>query len=284
MKKIELDSNQIRDAKLILMKYRLGFTYDVQNDCFTDDLINQGNNVFNKVFSATNDSEKAKKAMKDFLGQPYSEFTKNRADTYSFSKIINVPICPYCNEQYIYTVFTDNNQPVTRPEFDHFKKKSKYPKLQLSLLNLVPSCHICNSTLKGQKDFDETTHINPYKLDFDSIMKFDLKLTGSDYLDPNNFEIIFIPRNKNSKLNKLAYNNINVFKLYYRYKKHKDEVVELAKAKKNYDIMKKKEIADILGQSNIFSEEILFPEKNCKINERPLGKLKRDISQKFISI
>lgn len=287
MKKIELDSNQIRDAKLILMKYRLGFTYDVQNDCFTDDLINQGNNVFNKVFSTTNDSEKAKKAkkaMKDFLGQPYSEFTKNRADTYSFSKIINVPICPYCNEQFTYTVYTHNKQPVTRPEFDHFKKKSRYPKFQLSLFNLVPSCHICNSTLKGQKNFTEKTHINPYKLDFDSIMKFDLKLTGSDYLDPNNFEIIIIPRNKKCNENKLANNNIKDFKLLDRYKHHKDEVVKLAKAKKNYDIMKKKEIADILTQSNISSEAILFPDKNCKINETILGKLKRDISQKFISI
>lgn len=240
MKKIELDSNQIIDAKKILKKYRLGIIFDEKNDCFTVDLINQAKNEYNNVFSATNDIDKAKKAEKYFLEKPYAEFTKNRTDAYAFSEIINVPICPYCNEQFTHTVYTHNKQPVTRPEFDHFKKKSKYPKLQLSLFNLVPSCHICNSTLKGQKNFTEKTHINPYKLDFDSIMKFDLKLTGSDYLDPNNFEIIIIPRNKKCNENKLANNNIKDFKLLDRYKHHKDEVVKLAKAKKNYDIMKKR--------------------------------------------
>lgn len=283
MKKIELNETQIINAKNILEKYRLGFAYDESNDCFEDEIINKANDKYNLVLSSTGDIKKAKESKKVFLNRPYDSFSQNRDDAFKFAEHLNVSVCPYCNEQFIYTVFTNNKKPVSRPEFDHFKKKSKYPKLQLSLFNLVPSCHTCNSTLKGQKEFDETTHINPYKANFDEIMKFDLKLIGADYLDPDNFKIIFKPSKKSSPFNKLAKNNIQDFKLIERYQCHKHEVIKLAKAKKIYDKMKKKEIADIFFQSNICTEAILFPDKDCEINKTILGKLKRDISNKFIN-
>ena len=283
MKKIKLAKKQKKIAKKILKKYRCNISYNELNDCFTSDLITQANNIYNNELSSTKNKKKAKAARKKFLDKPYASFTNARDDAYKFANIINVSICPYCNEQSIYTVFTKKGEPVSRPEFDHFKKKSKFPELQLSLFNLIPSCHTCNSTLKGQKLFDESTHINPYKADFDEIMKFDLELIGIDYLHPNDFEIIFTPRNKACKYNKLALNNISDFKLIDRYKYHKDEVIKLFKAKQNYDKMKKQEIRDIVLQSNIKLETMLFPEKDCDINSTSLGKLKRDISEKFIN-
>lgn len=194
MTKIKLSPKQIKVAKEILKKYRCNIPYDENNDCFTSDLFTQAQNVYQNKLISSKDKKIAKAAKKEFLGKPYNSFTDVREDTYKLSNIINVSVCPYCNEQFTYTVYTKPKQPVSRPEFDHFKKKSKFPEFQLSLYNLVPSCHICNSTLKGQKLFDESTHINPYKLDFDSIMKFDLNITGINLFNPNSFEIIFTPK------------------------------------------------------------------------------------------
>lgn len=73
--------------------------------------------------------------------------------------------CPYCNQAYSFTVMEENsNNSKTkslRPTLDHFYPKDKYPHLSLSLANLIPSCSICNSTLKGKTDFSETPHLHP---------------------------------------------------------------------------------------------------------------------------
>ncbi|EKM5064291.1 hypothetical protein PUZ93_001287 [Cronobacter turicensis] len=57
-------------------------------------------------------------------------------------------------------------------DLDHFYLKSKYPFLSLSFYNLIPCCGICNSRIRSTKEFDITTHINPYADSFDSHYKF----------------------------------------------------------------------------------------------------------------
>ena len=167
--------------------------------------------------------------------------------------------------------------------FLHLKAKSEFPEYQLSLFNLVPSCHICNSTLKRQIKFDESNYLNPYKKDFDSIVKFELILKGADYLNEEDFDICFKMKDKTSLDNKLAESNIGVFKLKERYAFHKNEVIKIAKAAKYYHRHKKKEIEDLVSGTDLPLETILFPNMNCEINQIGLGKLKRDISRKFMT-
>lgn len=70
----------------------------------------------------------------------------DRWDAYGLAKKLNVNVCPYCNQLPTYTIGTSLKKGV-RPEFDHFLDKVRFPYLALSIYNLVPSCHICNSNL-----------------------------------------------------------------------------------------------------------------------------------------
>ena len=81
--------------------------------------------------------------------------------------------CVYCNRTYIFTVEatpTDTNDKsttspkkyITRPVFDHWFPKSKFPLLSMSLFNLIPSCTICNSALKKDDVYDINHYFHPY--------------------------------------------------------------------------------------------------------------------------
>lgn len=94
----------------------------------------------------------------------YSEFSKKSEKkycAYTLAENLNIRTCLYCNRQYTLTVINKKDQ-ITRPEFDHFFDQGTYPLLALSIYNLIPSCHICNSTLKHTKPFNLENYVHPY--------------------------------------------------------------------------------------------------------------------------
>ncbi len=92
----------------------------------------------------------------------YSEFSKinKKYCAYTLAENLNIRTCLYCNRQYTLTVI--NKDQITRPEFDHYFDQGTNPLLALSIYNLIPSCHICNSTLKHTKPFDLDNYVHPY--------------------------------------------------------------------------------------------------------------------------
>ncbi|MBQ8687281.1 MAG: hypothetical protein IJ512_01880 [Ruminococcus sp.] len=76
---------------------------------------------------------------------------------------LNVSVCPYCNRQYITTWEKTADEKRTTADLDHFYPKSQYPLYALCLFNFIPSCHICNSLMKGAKT-DEAVY--PYAENF----------------------------------------------------------------------------------------------------------------------
>lgn len=80
-----------------------------------------------------------------------------------------IDVCPYCNRQYITTSFSEDGK--TRAHLDHFYPKSRYPYLSMSLYNLVPSCSVCNSSLKGEKEFSKDS-LNPYEDSYNDYFDF----------------------------------------------------------------------------------------------------------------
>ena len=261
MKKISLTGTQKKNAEDILRRFRLGY-----------------------------DLSSLKNAIEPEKSAPYKNFSKDKDASYQFAKILDIPICPYCNENYTYTISYRRNSTqkfVVRPEFDHFQPKRYHADLQLDLMNLVPSCHVCNSSLKGQKKFDRLKNLHPYYDDFDSIMKFTIGLHRLNYLHESSFSIKFCKRyNVKEEDVKRAKKHIVDFELEDRYQLHKDEVVKILRNVKFYHIAKKKEIEKLLISSNldtvILPENILFAEKNCDISKISLGKLKKDIIRMFI--
>ena len=68
---------------------------------------------------------------------------------YWLMKKLGVKVCPYCNNNYIFTISKRNIK--VRPEFDHFLPEALHPSLILSFYNLVPSCPQCNHLKKVQE-------------------------------------------------------------------------------------------------------------------------------------
>lgn len=218
----------------------------------------------------------------------FSAFSRDKVAAYKFTNIIGIKVCPYCNIEYVYTVYDEHGKQVVRPDIDHFIPKNKdtgNPKLQLELTNLIPSCFACNERLKRDIAFSRDTHIHPYFDDFDSIMYFRINIADTNYLNEENINICIERRNDaKSEDVKRALANIQVFKLKERYQFHKNEVVMLFKRIKAYNKAKIKEIEDLVsgGDKNSVDLSFLFPEKYCDINNTSLGKLKKDLLEIYL--
>ena len=235
-------------------------------------------------------SEKQKEAAQQILSQykTYKKFSGNKDKAYKFTSIIGVIVCPYCNIEYIYTVYDKNGHPILRPDIDHFIPKNKTTGnqiLQLELDNLIPSCKTCNERLKRDKAFSRKMHIHPYFDDFDSIMEFRIELNSTDYLYEQGFDIKLIACASAAAADVVrAKNNISVFKLNERYQFHRYEVVNLFKRMKYYNSAKQNELFSFFGKriENYSNMALLFPEKYCSINDTSLGKLKKDVIMNYL--
>lgn len=231
----------------------------------------------------------------------YDNFTKRkRYGAYKLAQKLDVRTCPYCNRLYTFTLDTKSGK--TRPEFDHFYNKTTYPYLALSFYNLIPSCHVCNSSLKGTKLFSVATHVNPFVEGFSNDIKFNIKLNNNK--KPKAKEIsndygvgffygVFKDFNIKLKVDKpvsqkqvRANANIECFKLEELYNEHKDYVVEIVQKAVVYNNDYMNELVRLFPAlfrdqkdvkrmilSNYIDEE--------NFDKRVLSKLTKDVSEEF---
>jgi len=116
-------------------------------------------------------------AKKVFNYDRFCAKTVHRWSAYKLCEKARNSICPYCNQAFAFTVVGTTTS--YRPTLDHFYFKDNYPYLALSLYNLVPSCYVCNSSLKGTKNFFTDHHLHP--LEDDDEIRFDLRSTDGNY-------------------------------------------------------------------------------------------------------
>lgn len=195
----------------------------------------------------------------------------NKYTAYDLANNLDIRTCSYCNRLYTKTVRGVNNK-ITRPEFDHWLPKNKFPLYALSFYNLIPSCHVCNSNVKGSGVFNLKDYLHPY-VDKTNGIKFSYYNKKTDQYD---FKI-------NSNKQKEA-NTIDAFKLKEIYKAHIDEIEDLVSIKKRYSVSYINSLKSILKSDiqNITTEEIYRLAFGVHYNEdefhkRPLSKMKYDI-------
>ncbi|QFR48295.1 hypothetical protein FJR48_00570 [Sulfurimonas lithotrophica] len=224
-----------------------------------------------------------KKEEFNYIKTEYSNFiTKDKIEYHGYilAKKLNINVCPYCNRNYTFTVINDKE--ISRPEFDHFYSKEKYPILALSFYNLIPSCHICNSTLKGREEFSINSHIHPYLESFHQKTKFCFKPLNADFL--HNHESIKI---RLFTTDKKALNSKKTFKLDEFYEHHRDMVVELIQKSAIYNESYIDELFNRYEGTLFKNKEDLLRLITCgyitdeDINKRPLSKLIKDISEEL---
>lgn len=98
--------------------------------------------------------------------------SRNEPVAYELARRIGTRTCVYCNRIYAFTIKSEDETPITRPDFDHWLPKEKHPLLSMSIYNLIPSCPICNRGIKLRKDFKYGVHVHPYCSDEEMIAKF----------------------------------------------------------------------------------------------------------------
>jgi hypothetical protein len=206
-------------------------------------------------------------------------------NAYTLTKRLGFNTCPYCNRGYIYTV-EGAKEKIVRPDIDHFYAKSDYPLLALSFYNLIPSCLVCNRTLKGKKKVESS--LNPYEDGFGDSLTFNyfFKTTESGKGFSNHFDIFF-------KENELAPAKV----------RRCNKNVELFKLKEIYEMSHGNEIAEIIKKHEMSSGRYLqllhktFPKLGTiqelyniafgnyyleeDYDKRPLSKLTRDIFEQL---
>jgi len=194
-------------------------------------------------------------------------------NAYDLAEKLAVQTCPYCNRLYTKTVI--NPRKVTRPEFDHWFPKSTYPLLALSFFNLIPSCHVCNSSVKGAENMSLTKYLHPY-IDDTINFWFSYKLNSF-----NKYEF---------KINRASFSRedstIKAFKLEEIYKTHEEEIQDLVRIKTTYSVRYLMELRDWINKNNPKHQTTLSElyrlafstyDDPASFHKRPLSKMKYDI-------
>ena len=125
IKKDEKDTYNIKNRNKII-----DYFYEGDKICENKviEVITGDRKVLEKVIKEIGVLEKNKddKKLHEKFESIYNNFT-NREFGRTWGKKIGVEICPYCNRSFIYTTPKKG----TRPQYDHYYPKSKYPYLDL---------------------------------------------------------------------------------------------------------------------------------------------------------
>jgi hypothetical protein len=203
-----------------------------------------------------------------------------------FEEYLNPRTCYYCNIDYI-NVYNEKENSKNKFTLDHFIDKGRYPYLALSIFNLIPSCSVCNSKIKGSIPFygdKELEHTNPYlkSFQFDEKVKFKLFLnkTCKD-LNIKSKEDITVPLKERYSNEYKKY--IEVFKLNERYQAHKDIVFEMIQNAELYPESRLKELQDLTGipYQEIKKDIFTLIDDEVDLSKEPFSKLRRDMADEL---
>lgn len=209
-----------------------------------------------------------------------------------FIEDLDIKVCPFCNREYIFK-FEDKikGKPRIIASLDHYYDKDTYPFLSVSIFNLIPCCHICNSKFKHTKNFYNQKHLHPYEDSFNEKSKFSQFFNNVNeenkkfsLLSKERISLTLKPLNDKDIATQ---NTIDTFRLETLYQEHKDIVFELIQKREIYP---DSYIDDLFHQyeGTLFKnrEDVLrhitggFIEDK-DINKRPLSKLIKDISEEL---
>ncbi|WP_218599199.1 hypothetical protein [Polaribacter sp. NJDZ03] len=230
----------------------------------------------------------------------YSEFSIKNSSMYSLNwgaykltDALGVRSCLYCNRNYTLTV-TNCGEKIIRPELDHFFPQSKYPLLTLSFYNLIPSCHICNSNLKGKIPFELTTHFHPYLSSFEkenAKFTYEPKNPLAFFGDKRGLKLKIDTSNLLRNDNRIK-KNIEIFKLDYIYNDYQDIVDGFINLQRKTNKKKIKDIyrnvfVDNAGKRWSYGEQELYElairnhYNPDDFNKKPLAKFEKDIAKEL---
>lgn len=227
----------------------------------------------------------------------YEQFTKGNKEwgRHQLLNILGIEVCPYCQRNYITNYETFDGLKKTTADLDHFYPKSIFPFLALSLYNFIPSCQICNSRFKLDKEVyrKKLLVIYPYNESFEEYsVKF--KVSSEEIIKnilnkSSDFDVEFhVPNSLETEKKERIKSSINMFGLDLVYKKsHNKYIRDMLKNIIYYPDIHMKDIQKILSEKSQknyddkLKEIIIRPYMFRYENGEPLGKLTKDILEQF---
>lgn len=188
-------------------------------------------------------------------GSKFSCGTDNFVDSagtynaYTLIKKMNINVCPYCDDEYLDVVKSDDKTKRTS-EFDHFfpEGKTKYPALAMCFYNLVLSGQNCNG-LKHQKELGAS----PYNEDIEELTflypDLDIGL-NMDSVTPDECEVLIHAKGGMET-------NEKILGLKERYANRKVEAYQLLRRKQQFPDEKLDEMLR-MGMIDSKEEELDF--------------------------
>jgi len=211
-----------------------------------------------------------------FVNSGYKNWFVKRGFNYKLASSLNRNTCTYCNRLYIMTMISEDKEKIMVPQFDHWFSKKKFPLLGLSFYNLIPSCSVCNSSVKGTENLNLRSHLHPYN-DKNIAKLFSFSYKKKSFIENN---VCF---KDEAYLGKKIKNTLSIFKIKKIYNAHSaTELRDLLDLKYKYsnnylDILFNKTFDYKISDSDRY--KLLFGVELDEVDfhKRPFSKFKKDI-------
>lgn len=204
----------------------------------------------------------------------------------------NLVYCPYCNADMVYAM--DTRGRIARSAFDHFFPAGRYPFLALSLYNLIPSCHRCNSSFKNARYKEPKGSFHPYRDDVDDATRFVLVGLTNEmrYREPedNTLSVRLLPRPNHPDAEQARLENYQaLFRIDEVYSQlYNDQALRILHLGTIMNKVYLSEIARrlLLAGLQVDAAKLLLdtPLKRSEIDRHHLAKLKLDILEQYCDI
>lgn len=202
-----------------------------------------------------------------------------RYDAYELAANLNRSTCTYCNRLYTHTMKKADGKKIMRPTFDHWFSHGRHPLLGLSFYNLIPSCTICNSSVKGFKQYLISSHLHPY-IDKDCCDQISFDYTFDD--DIQKYVIHLVPKGGADRASK-SYEDLMLKEIY---SSHQSELGDLIKIKDAYSEGYIKNMMNAYKDARLSHSEVYRLAFGVELeandfHKRPLSKFTKDILSKL---
>lgn len=212
-------------------------------------------------------------------------FTDVKGMNYDLAEWLDQHTCTFCNRQYIFTARKNAREKGISCQFDHWFDKGTRPLFALSFYNLIPSCSVCNSSVKSVANFNTDEYLHPYlDKDFSSRFKFSsIPNTATQY------GITFLDEDKMDAKTERTLKGLGTKLVYSKHseKELKDLIDLRMKYSENY--LKNLLENTFKGELNMTKEEkyrLIFGIELSEdsIHKRPFSKFKKDVIEELLRI
>jgi hypothetical protein len=212
-------------------------------------------------------------------------FTDAKGLNYDLAEWLDKHTCTFCNRQYIFTARKNAGEKGITCQFDHWFDKSSRPLFALSFYNLIPSCSVCNSSVKSVAHFNTVDYLHPY-IDKDISSRFKFSSIPNTAIE---YGITFLNENKMDVKTKRTLEGLGTKLVYSKHsKKELQDLIDLRlKYSENYlKVLLEDTFSSELNMTKEEKYRLIFGIEISEDNmhKRPFSKFKKDIIEELLRI